>query len=110
MILNKDENIENTKSDGEVNAEDEQYEEKNQQCQEHRKVIVVETKTKKKEKETQGDKTSTREEDKNKNTRKTNKTEIRHFKLHQETLVDKQNRIRFERRKTNRELTTTKKR
>ena len=37
----------------------------------------------------QGDKTSTSEEDKNKNTSKTNKLETRHFKLHQETLVEK---------------------
>ena len=88
MILNKDENIENTKSDEEAKGEDEQYGKPKEQCQKHQKVIAAETKIKEKEKENQGDKTSTGE-DKKKNTSKTNKLGIRHFKLHQETLVDK---------------------
>ena len=71
IILNKDENIEANKSEGEVKGEDEQYGKPNQQCQKHHKVFTVETKTKDKEKE---------------NTNKTNKLETRHFKLHQETL------------------------
>ena len=86
MILNKDENTENTKSEGEAKGEDEQYGKPNQHCQKHQKVIAAGTKTKEKEKENQGDKTSTG--DKNKNTSKTNKLETKHFKLHQETLVD----------------------
>ena len=89
MTLKKDENIGSTKSEGEAKGEDEQYGKSNQQCQKHQKVIPVETKTKEKEKENQRDKTSTGEEDKNKNTSKTNKLETRHFKLHQENLVDK---------------------
>ena len=88
MILNKDANIENTKSEGEAKREDEQYGKPNQQCQKHQKVIADETKTKEKEKENQGDKTA--EEDKNhKNTSKTSKPETKHFKLHQENLEDK---------------------
>ena len=57
MILNKDANIENTKSEGEAKREDEQYGKPNQQCQKHQKVIADETKTKEKEEENQGDKT-----------------------------------------------------
>ena len=88
MILNKDANIENTKSEGEAKREDEQYGKPNQQCQKHQKVIADETKTKEKEKENQGDKTA--EEDQNhKNTSKTNKPDTKHFKLHQENLEDK---------------------
>ena len=87
MILNKDENIENTKSEGEAKGEDEQYGKQSQQCQKHEKVIAEPTKTKEQEKENQGVKTSTGEEEKNnKNTSRTNELETRHFKLHQETL------------------------
>ena len=89
MILNKEENIENTKSDKEAKGEDEQYGKPKEQCQKHKKVIAAETKIKEKEKENQGDKTLTWEDIKKKNTSKTNKLGIRHFKLHQETLVDK---------------------
>ena len=54
-------------------------------------MIADETKTKGKEKENQGDKISTGEEHKNnKNTSKTNELETRHFKLHQESLEDKE--------------------
>ena len=49
-ILNKDENIENTKSEGEAKGEDEQYGKRNQQCQKHEKVIADQTKTKEQEK------------------------------------------------------------
>ena len=69
MTLNKDENIENTKAEGEVKGEDEQYGKANQQCQKHQKVISAETKTKEKEKENQEDITSTGKQDKNKNTK-----------------------------------------
>ena len=90
MILNKDEIIENSKSEGETKGEDEQHGIANQQCQRHQKVIAAETKTKYKEKENQGDKTSTREKDKNnKNSSKTNKLERRNFKLHQKIAEDK---------------------
>ena len=86
MILNKDANIENTKSEVESKRKDEQYGKRNQQCQKHQKVIADETKPKEKEKENQGDRT----EDKNhKNTSKTRKPETKHFKLHQENLQDK---------------------
>ena len=37
MVLNKDENIEQTKSKGEAKKEDEQYGNPNQQCEKHRK-------------------------------------------------------------------------
>ena len=88
MLLNKDANIENTKSEGEAKRQDEQYGKPNQRCQKHRILIADETKTKENEKENQGNKTA--EEDKNnKNTRKTNEPEIKHFKLHQENLEDK---------------------
>ena len=91
MILNKDENIENTKSEGEAKGEDERYGKPNQQCQKHEKVIANETKIKEKETENQGDKTSTREEEKNnKNTSKADELEAGHFKLHQETLKSSQ--------------------
>ena len=50
MTLNKDENIENTKSEGEAKGEDEQYGKPNQQCQKHEKVIADQTKTKEQEK------------------------------------------------------------
>ena len=46
MILNKDANIESTKSEGEAKIEDEQYGKPNQQCQKHEKVIADKTKTK----------------------------------------------------------------
>ena len=73
MILNKDANKENPKSEGEAKREDQQYGKLNQQCQKHQKVISDETKTKEKDKENQGDKTA---EDKNhKNTSKTSKPE-----------------------------------
>ena len=73
MILNKDANKENTKSEGEAKREDQQYGKLNQQCEKHQKVISDETKTKEKDKENQGDKTA---EDKNhKNTSKTSKPE-----------------------------------
>ena len=88
MVLNKDENIEKTKSKGEAKREDEQYGNPNQQCEKHRKVVAAETKTNERGKENQVDKISTGEEYKNKNTSKINKLETRHFKLHQETLED----------------------
>ena len=88
MVLNKDGNIEKTKSKGEAKREDEQYENPNQQCEKHQKVVAAETKTNEREKENQVDKISTGEEYKNKNTSKINKLETRHFKLHQETLED----------------------
>ena len=55
MILNKDENIEEIKSEREAKGEDEQYVKSNQQSQKHQKVIAAETKTKEKEKENQGE-------------------------------------------------------
>ena len=58
MILNKDENIENTKSEREVKGEAEQYGKPNNQCKKIQKVISAETKTKEKAKENQRDKTS----------------------------------------------------
>ena len=74
MILNKDTNIENTKSEGEAKREDEQCGKPNQQCQKHQKVIADKPNTKEKEKENQGDKTA--KENKNqKNTSKTSKPE-----------------------------------
>ena len=80
MILNKDANIENTESEGEVKREDEQYGKSNQQCQKHQKVIADETKTKDKEKENQGNKT--KEEDKNhKQTQKNNETRHKTFQI-----------------------------
>ena len=88
-ILKKDENIENTKSEGEANSKDEQYGKLNQQCQKHKKVIADQTKTKEQEKENQGVKTAG-EEKNNKNTSKTNELETRHLKLHQETLKNSQ--------------------
>ena len=85
-MLNKDANIENTKSEGEAKREDAQYGKPNQQCQKHQKVID-ETKTKEKEKENQDDKISAEEEEKNnENTSKTNEPEAKHFKLYQENL------------------------
>ena len=88
MILNKDANIESTKSEGEAKIEDEQYGKPNPQCQKHEKVIADKTKTKEMEKENQGDKTA--EEDQNhKNTSKKSKLERKHFKLYQENLEDK---------------------
>ena len=63
-ILNKDENIENTKLEGEAKGEDEQYGKPNQQCQKHEKVIADQTKTKEQGKENQGVKTSAGEEEK----------------------------------------------
>ena len=89
MILNKDENIEKTKSEGEAKGEDEEYGKPNQQYQKNQKGIAAETKTKEKENENQGDKTSTGEEDKNKKPSKTNILYTRHFKSHQETLLEK---------------------
>ena len=50
MILNKDANLENNKSEREVKREGEQYGKPNQQY--HQKVIADETKTKEKEKKT----------------------------------------------------------
>ena len=58
MILKKDANIENTKSEGEAKREDEQCGKPNQQCQKHQRVIVDETKTKKKGKIKSGIKTT----------------------------------------------------
>ena len=88
MILNKDANIESTKSEGETKIEDEQYGKPNQQCQKHEKVIADKTKTKEMGKENQGDKTA--EEDQNhKNTSKRSKLETKHFKLYQENLENK---------------------
>ena len=55
MVINRDENIQNTKSDGEAKGEDEQYGKPNQQCQKHQKVIAAVTRTKEEEKENQGD-------------------------------------------------------
>ena len=74
MMLDKDENIENTKPEGEA-KEDGQYGKLNQQWQNHLKVIIPETITKK---------YSEGEEDKNnKYTNMTNKLETTHLKLHQ---------------------------
>ena len=87
MIINKNENIDNTNSEGEAKGEDEQHGKLNQQGQKYQKVFPAETKTKEKEKENQGGKTSTRV-DENKNTSKTNKLGTRHSKLHQENLVN----------------------
>ena len=88
MILNKDGNIESTKSEGEAKIEDEQYGKPNQQCQKHEKAIADKTKTKEMEKENQGEKTA--EEDQNqKNTSKRSKLETKHCKLYQENLEDK---------------------
>lgn len=76
MVLDKVENIENIKSEGEGKGKDEQFGKKNQQFQSHQKVITGETKTKYKKNENQGNNASTGEEDKNnKNTNKTNKPE-----------------------------------
>ena len=50
MILNKDANLENNKSEREIKREGEQYGKPNQQY--HQKVIADETKTKEKEKKT----------------------------------------------------------
>ena len=76
MVLDKVENIENIKSEGEGKGKDEQFGKKNQLFQSHQKVITGETKTKYKKNENQGNNASTGEEDKNnKNTIKTNKPE-----------------------------------
>ena len=97
MILNKDANIENTKSEGEAKREDEQYGKPNQQCQKHQKVIADETKTKEKDKENQGDKTA---EDKNhKNTSKKSKPET--FQITSGKYRVQKNRTELERRTTN---------
>ena len=45
----KDENIENTKSEGEAKGEDEQYGKPNQQYKNHQKVIAAESTTRNKE-------------------------------------------------------------
>ena len=95
MILNKDGNTEKNKSEGEPKAEDEQYGKPNQQ---------------EKEKKSWEIKTSTREEDQNKNTSKTIKLETTHFKLHQETLVDKKIEPELKEEEPNGNWTTTKKR
>ena len=88
MILNKDANIESTKSEAEAKIEDEQYGKPNQQCQKHEKVIADKPQTKEMKKENQGDKTA--EEDKNhKKTSKRSKLKRKHFKLYQENLEDK---------------------
>ena len=89
MILYKDANIENTKSEEESKREDKQYRKPSQRCQKHQKVIADETKTKEQEKEKQGDKTSAEEDKNHKNTSKTKKTQTKHFKLHQENLEGK---------------------
>ena len=87
MVLDKVENIENIKSEGEGKGKDEQFGKKNQQFQCHQKVITGETKTKYKKNENQGNNASTGEEDKNnKNTIKTNKPETIFSKLNQKTL------------------------
>ena len=109
MILNKDANIENAKSEGEAKIEDEQYEKPNEQCQKHQKVIADETKIKEKEKENQGGKAE--QEDKNhKNTSKTNKPGTKHFKLDQENLVDKQIEHKLKEKEKSRKSKTTKRR
>ena len=89
MILYKDANIENTKSEEESKREDKQYRKPSQRCQKHQKVIADETKTKEQEKEKQGDKTSAEEDKNHKNTSKTKKTQTKHFKLHQKNLEGK---------------------
>ena len=79
-ILNKDENIENTKSEGEAKGEGEQYGKPSKQCQKHEKVIPDQTKTKEQEEENQGVKTSAGEEEKNnKNISKTNELGISNY-------------------------------
>ena len=69
MTLSKDENIENTKLEGEAKGEDDQYGKPNQQCQKHQKVISAETKTKEKEKENQEDKNKRKRRQKQKHER-----------------------------------------
>ena len=44
--MEKDENIENKKSEGEAKGEDRQHEKPNQQCQNHQRVTAAEIKTK----------------------------------------------------------------
>ena len=105
MILNKDANIENTKSVGDAKREDEQYGKPNQQ--KHQKVIADETKTKEKKKENQGDRTA--KEDKNyKNTSKTSKPET--FQITSGKFRGQKKRTQIKRRRTNRKLKTTKRR
>ena len=78
-MLNKDANLESTKSEGEAKTEDEQYGQPNEQCQKHEKVIADKTKAKEMEKENQGDKTA--EQNKNhKNISKTSKLETKLIK------------------------------
>ena len=85
MILDKDENMENTKSEREAKGEDLKYRKPNQQCQKHQNITEAATKTKHRKKENHGDTTSMEEEKKNnKNINKTSKLQTRHFKLHQE--------------------------
>ena len=73
MLLDKDENIENTKSVRETKGEDEEYGRPNQQCQSQQKVFAAETKTKDKVKQNQGEKTSMAGEDKKKHKYQQNK-------------------------------------
>lgn len=85
MILDKDENMENTKSEREAKGEDLKCRKPNQQCQKHQNITAAATKTKHRKKENHGDTTSMEEEKKNnKNINKTSKLQTRHFKLHQE--------------------------
>ena len=85
MILDKDENMENTKSEREAKGEDLKYRKPNQQCQKHQNITAAAIKTKHRKKENHGDTTSMEEEKKNnKNINKTSKLQTRHFKLHQE--------------------------
>lgn len=46
MILDKDENMENTKSEREAKGEDLKYRKPNQQCQKHQNITAAATKTK----------------------------------------------------------------
>ena len=107
MILNKDANIESTKSEREAKIEDEQYGKPNQQCQKHEKVLADKPKTKEMEKENQGDKTA--EEDKNhKNTSKRSRNKT--FQIVSGKFRGQKNRTQFERRRTNRKSKTSRSR
>ena len=87
MVLDKVENIENTKSEGEAKRKDEQYGKKISNFKTSKKQLLVKLKLNTKKPENQGNNTSTGEEDKNnKNTIKTNKVETIFLKLNQKTL------------------------
>ena len=93
MILIKDVNLENTKSEGEGQREDEQYGKPSQQCQKLQKVIAGETKTKEKKKGqkidhklTEEEQTENRKQLKRDDTDKTIKTSSQNNKQKEITL------------------------